>query len=155
MLMKDSGIRFLIVSVFFMVMGTRVLHSAEMRDDVTHLSQEEFQQKIVQAGSVAHGSTENVSELVESVVIDIRTSDEFNRGHIKGAKHIPLASLLAKASLLDQYQDKDLIFYCHSGARVKRLTDYLQVKENPNQSRLFHLKGDMRAWIGRGLPVEK
>lgn len=148
--MKSSVIKFLIVSVTLIFISTGVLHSAEVKDGVTHISQAEFQKKTSQSG----GSV-NDKKLAESVVIDIRTSEEYNRGHIKGAKHIPLASILGNTSLLDKYQNKDLIFYCHSGVRVKRLTDYLQEKESSKKIRLFHLKGDMRAWIGRGLPVEK
>lgn len=54
---------------------------------------------------VAHGAQ----------VIDVRTPSEFNNGHIKGAKNIPLNSLNSKLSSIKK--DKPVITVCASGMR--------------------------------------
>jgi rhodanese-related sulfurtransferase len=112
------------------LLGIGVVQAADYKVGVTHLNQSEFQIKSAEP---------------DSVVIDIRTIEEFNTGHIKGSKHIPLRSILQNPSLLEKFRGKDLILYCHVGVRVKHHTDNLQHIGHPAQDRLFHLKGDIRA----------
>jgi len=138
--MKHQAFGLLTIVFALALIGVSGCYAAELKDGVTHLSQTEFKDKATQVGTV---------------VIDIRTDREYKSGHIKGAKHIPITEIFANISLLDEYRGKDLVFYCHSGVRVRRLTDYLREIEHPNQSQLFHLKGDMRAWAARRLPIEK
>jgi len=129
----------LINSVLLLCFFMQSIHGAEFKDGVIHLSQQEFLEKI---------SEENV------VVIDVRTVKEYQDGHIEGAINYPHRSLLKDSSLLNKYQGKDLIFYCHTGVRAKKVTDYL-LRSKTEDARLFHLKGDMRAWRARGLPIVK
>lgn len=63
------------------------------------------------------GSKTDFKELVENeaVIIDVRSKKEFESGHIKGAKNIPLNELSDKLGSLKQ--DKTIITCCASGAR--------------------------------------
>lgn len=106
---------------------------------VIHLSQQEFKDKIA-------ADTKNVA------VIDVRTPSEFKRGRVPGAINIPHDQILDNISLLDKFADKDIVFYCHSGTRVGRVTDYL---EDANYSKVYHLKGDYRAWRANSQTIEK
>jgi len=115
------------------------VHAADIKDGVTHISQQELETKLQDPNTV---------------LIDIRTKREVDQGIIPGAKHIPLADIKNNISLLDEYADKDLIFYCHTGVRVRKLTDYLQEIDHSSKDNLHHLKGDMRGWRGRGNEVE-
>ena len=129
----------LMLTLILIASGTVPLaNAAEYEDGVTHLSQSEFLQKKGQA---------------DTVVIDIRKPYEIRNGFIPGATQIEFEQLLANPSLLDEYQDKDLVFYCHSGGRVRKLTEYLQNINHDSVERLFHLKGDMRAWRARQHPI--
>ena len=50
-----------------------------------------------------------------AILVDVRTSQEFSGGHIKGAINIPLSNLAGiskKASI-----DKNVIVYCQTGTR--------------------------------------
>lgn len=114
--------------------------SADYRNGVTHLSQQETIEKI-------KADQDNV------VLIDVRTPREYKNGHLKNAINIPHKNILNNLNLLDQYKDKDIILYCHSGVRVKKVTDV--ATQNKNKHQLFHLKGDYRAWRARGLEVIK
>ena len=136
---SNKQFSFLIIGLVVSLINLSVATAGETVDGVTQLSQTEFSTK------AQHENT---------VVIDIRTEREYRAGHIKGAMNLAVADLLADPSKLDIYEDKDLVFYCHSGARVKKLTNHLQAINHPSQNRLFHLKGDMRAWVARRLPVE-
>lgn len=63
------------------------------------------------------GSKTDFKELVENeaVIIDVRSKKEFESGHIKGAKNIPLNELSDK--LVSLKQDKTIITCCASGVR--------------------------------------
>ena len=137
--MKKQFMMKLFLNIIFMFFLSNIAYSAEFKDGVTHISQQEFMQKITE---------ENV------VVIDVRTEKEYRSAHIEGAINLPHKSILANPSLLEPYFEKDMIFHCHSGVRAKIITDYLiESGLQKNQLKLFHLKGDMRAWRARNLPL--
>jgi len=88
----------------------------------------------------------------ESVIIDVRTPEEYKGGHVPTAVNIPHRKILKDVSLLDAHKDKTMIFYCHSGARVGRVTRLLDKLEYKN---IKHLEGDMSGWRSQNLRVEK
>ncbi len=51
-----------------------------------------------------------------ALIIDVRSSDEFRNGHIKGSCNIPLQELSKKISWIKQ-QKKQVIAVCRTGAR--------------------------------------
>lgn len=114
-------------------------YTADFKNGVTHINHQELAEKI---------KDPNV------ILIDIRTKEEVNEGFIAGAVHIPITGIAKDISLLDEYIGKDLVFYCHVGARVRSLTDHLQRIDHPSKDKLYHLKGDMRAWRARGNKVQ-
>ena len=113
--------------------------AADADGGVTHISQQALAVK---------------SQDPNTVLIDIRSQAEVNGGIIPGAVHVPITAIMKDISLLDGYIGKDLVFYCHSGVRAKRLTDYLEDIGHPSKSQLFHLKGDMQAWRASGHPIQ-
>lgn len=135
-----SSIKHNLLRFFFVIfLGTFDVYAADIENGVTHINQQELEAKLNDSNTV---------------LIDIRTQEEVEQGFIPGAKHIPLAQIKNNISLLDEYADKDLIFYCHSGTRVRKLTDYLQEIDHSSKDSLHHLKGDMRAWRARGNEVQ-
>lgn len=72
--------------------------------------------------NIMEGLSENIQwyELAQylkegSFLLDVRTENEFLKGHLKGATHIPLDSLRARLNELPK--EKMIIVYCHSGLR--------------------------------------
>lgn len=61
-----------------------------------------------------------------SIIIDVRSPEEYRDGHIEGALSIPLASIPATASNRLPVKDAPIFAYCLSGARsaqaVRELT---------------------------------
>lgn len=75
------------------------------------------------------------------MLIDVRTDKEFERGHIPGAAHVPLAEIGDRIKKLKK--DKELVVYCQNGNRsiwaIKRLMGM-------GYKNLSNLKGGYNAW---------
>lgn len=56
-----------------------------------------------------------VDASADHILIDVRTPDEFNSGHIAGSVNIPVQELGARLSEVPQ--DKTVVVYCRSGNR--------------------------------------
>lgn len=57
----------------------------------------------------------------EHILIDVRTKEEYESGHIKGSINIPLDIIKS----VNYDKDKVLIVYCRSGRRSKMAADIL------------------------------
>lgn len=84
-------------------------------------------------------------------LIDVRTPEEFRRGHIAGATLLPLQSLTpaAAAKAIDPTQPTILI--CQAGPRAFRAA---QALPQWGFDKLLVLEGGMNAWQQAGLPSE-
>lgn len=53
------------------------------------------------------------------IIVDVRESMEFKRGHVEGAINIPPIKLLTglPSALADTPKDTEIVLYCLSGAR--------------------------------------
>ena len=65
------------------------------------------------------------SETRGAVLLDVRTPQEYQAGHIPGSKNIPLASL-AHAGAVTFQKDTPLFVYCYSGGRSRQAADILK-----------------------------
>ncbi|MFT6927312.1 MAG: phage shock protein E [Psychromonas sp.] len=86
------------------------------------------------------------------VIFDVRTEDEYNRGHIKGAINIPYNQLLKNQDKITAYKDQPVILYCHSGRRAKIAAGTLQ---KLGFTKLIDLKGHMILWEQLRYPLVK
>ena len=59
-----------------------------------------------------------------AVVIDVRTIEEYQSGHVKGSKNIVLNSIPTKTSEIKAL-NKKIIAVCRSGARSGQATSFL------------------------------
>jgi rhodanese-related sulfurtransferase len=82
-------------------------------------------------------------------VIDVRQPDEYQRGHIPGAKLIPLDALSRRMKELPP--NREMICVCASGNRSGTATRML-VKAG---FRAANLKGGMLSWRRASFPVKK
>jgi rhodanese-related sulfurtransferase len=93
-----------------------------------------------------------IKETKEVVVLDIRTADEFKRGHIKGAKNIDFYADDFKAQVDKLDKSKTYVLHCASGGRS---TMCLPVLSELKFQSVYHLDGGFKAWEKAGKPVEK
>jgi hydroxyacylglutathione hydrolase len=83
-------------------------------------------------------------------VVDVREDWEWQRGHIPGARHVVLASILAKPGR-QQFNDRT-IFACEVGERsavASEMAVALGVKD------VVNFRGGTKAWREAGEPLEK
>ena len=69
----------------------------------------------------------NLVELInysQTTIVDVRTTEEFLQGNVKGSINIPLDEVVDRVEELKQMQP--LILCCLSGGRSGQATDYLQ-----------------------------
>lgn len=77
-------------------------------------------------------------------LIDVREPQEFDKGHILGARNIPVTQM--KQRLVELRKDKPVYLYCQGGSRSARAAQLLNKKgyEDINQ-----LKGGFKKWTGK------
>lgn len=71
--------------------------------------------------------TETVKEFIKkgAVIIDVRTTEEYQNGHIKGSKNIPLNMIPTKIDNIKSL-NKPIIICCASGMRSAQATSTLK-----------------------------
>jgi len=96
-------------------------------------------------------SVEEVYEIINTnqdyIILDVRTPEEFNEGHIEGAMLIPVDEL--KGRLDELSVDKPIIIYCKSGGRSRNAASILV--EN-GFTRVYDM-GGITDWIDKGYPI--
>lgn len=78
-------------------------------------------------GGADSSTTSRVKEVVAAgaTVIDVRTDDEFNGGHVPGAKNIPVHTLPLRLNEVGP-KDRPVVLYCRSGARSAQAAQILR-----------------------------
>jgi rhodanese-related sulfurtransferase len=80
-------------------------------------------------------------------LVDVRTRDEFEAGHVPGARHVPLETLDSDADL---DRDEPLVIYCRSGDRSGMAADAFAASGWDAHS----IEGGLLAWKEADLPLE-
>ncbi|MFK2824343.1 rhodanese-like domain-containing protein [Bacillus sp. B190/17] len=113
------------------ILGVIILYTLYMyfsqKKAVKPLSQEEF-----------------IKGYRKAQLIDVREPNEFEAGHILGARNIPLTQL--KTRMKEIRPDKTVYLYCQSGIRSGRAAQTLYKKGYRD---LYHLRGGFKQWTGK------
>ncbi|WP_417617648.1 rhodanese-like domain-containing protein [Oceanisphaera sp.] len=89
----------------------------------------------------------------DAVVIDVRSADEFRKGHIAGAINVPAAQLKANnLNLIQKYQHKPVILVCETGVTTNGIGRLLT---KADFKQVHALRGGMADWRTQNLPVTK
>ena len=96
-----------------------------------------------------------VEELIKSgkyTVIDVRTKEEYDAGHIKGALNFDYYNDDFEEKIESQLKDKNkpYILYCRSGMRSLYSAEIL---EELGYTNVTNMKGGFLAWQSAGKPV--
>lgn len=76
-------------------------------------------------------------------LIDVREPDEWEEGHIKEARLIPLSEFQARANEVHDVEG-DVVFICRSGGRSGRVCEFLSLQGFD----VTNVSGGMLAWTG-------
>ncbi|MGE4347319.1 MAG: rhodanese-like domain-containing protein [Flavobacteriaceae bacterium] len=88
---------------------------------------------------------EQVTSGNKVTVIDVRTPQEYQDGHIKDAQNINVQSTDFKAKMENFDKDKPIYIYCRSGARSAKAGKIL---EDMGFKEIYDLKGGILSWKG-------
>lgn len=80
------------------------------------------------------------------LILDVRSSGEYKKGHIPNAKNLPVDTLSSKLSTLNSYKDSEIVVYCASGGRSARACDILS-KNGFNK--VYNLSGGVSSYKGK------
>ena len=77
-------------------------------------------------------------------LIDVREPNEFDNGHVLGARNIPLSQLKMRKGEIRA--DKPVYLYCQNGMRSGRAAQFLHRK---GYRQLTQLQGGFKKWSGK------
>jgi rhodanese-related sulfurtransferase len=95
---------------------------------------------------------EKLSKQPDTVVLDVRTPQEYATGHIKDAVNVDFNAkdFAQKVQALDK--SKTYLVHCAVGMRSAKACTKLDTFDFP---KVYDLKGGIKAWKAAGKPVEK
>lgn len=88
----------------------------------------------------------------KTTIVDVRSSEEFAAGHLRDAKHIPLADLGTRIGELEKLKNRTIVLICQTGARSDKGARQLQ---KAGFDDVQSLEGGLTAWTAAGLPITK
>lgn len=87
-----------------------------------------------------------------AVVVDVRSNEEFKKGHIEQSINLPLDTLADNLKKLNKYRGKPLILVCQAGMKAGKAAATLRKNEFTD---LYMLDGGIGAWIKENMPLAK
>lgn len=102
---------------------------------------------------ITHVDAQQAAALVKTkklLILDVRTSNEFVKGHIEGAKNVDFTENSFEEALAALDKKQRVLVHCASGARS---TSSLKVFKKLGFADVTHLDGGLNAWQAAGLPV--
>jgi len=119
-----------------------------------------FGHRVFTGWTSTHGRLEQVRQLdaaqlrsaardQHAQIVDVRGPDEWRRGHIPGATHIPLAALPDRIGELNTAAP--IVFHCGGGSRSAIAASFLQARGITNVS---NLAGGYDSWVRGGFEVK-
>lgn len=83
---------------------------------------------------------EMIKKYDNTILVDVRSSQEFAENHLEGAINIPIFDLNQKAEEILKDKQQIIIAYCSTGSRSKRAKEMLETLEYEN---VYHLKNGL------------
>ncbi len=87
------------------------------------------------------------SRATAAAVIDVRQPEEYDAGHVPGARLIPLSEVAGR--LGEVPTDGEVLVICQTGGRSARATDFFRRQGIDARN----VAGGTKAWVESGRPV--
>lgn len=87
-----------------------------------------------------------------ALVIDVRTPEEFQSGHIVNARNIALEKIQSEGDPVNKQKNKVLLTVCANGTGSGRAAALLR---KAGYGSTFSVKGGLTGWLAENLPVVK
>lgn len=85
------------------------------------------------------------------IILDVRSRQEFDAGHVPGALHIPFWAVPHRIGRLGVPRDTAIVVYCGHGPRAWMAKGLLKLR---GFHRVSCMAGHMRQWKRDGKPLE-
>lgn len=93
-----------------------------------------------------------LADIKDKQVIDVRTLDEFSKGHLADAVMIDFYNDDFKSRVAKLDKNKPVFVYCAAGGRSGSATE---IFKELGFKKIYDLKGGYKAWAGAGKSVVK
>jgi len=103
-------------------------------------------------GSVDPSAATEMINHQEAVVVDVRPSADFHKGHIINAISIPSNGFANQIGTLNKYKERPIIVSCRSGAQSSAACQQLR---KAGFEQVYNLKGGILAWQSANLPITR
>lgn len=110
-------------------------------------------EKLQETAQYINITVQQGKEMIDSggvFILDVRTKEEYDAGHINGSMLIPLEVLDKR--LNDIPRDRKLLVYCRTGHRSAQASEILV---NNGFKEIYNMQGGITAWANAGYNVEK
>lgn len=109
------------------------------------------------AGDVEKMAPEQLLEALEAgqdklLVLDVRSEQEYESGHVPGAVNIPYDQLQSRVDEVKARQADRIVVYCESGRRAGKAEATLQ---EAGFDDVYDLDGHMREWRAEKRPTRR
>jgi rhodanese-related sulfurtransferase len=109
-------------------------------------------------GMMSGSSSVNPTQAVQllnqnkAVVLDIRSSQQFEQGHILGAINLSVTELNQSSGRLEKYKQRPLIVTCDTGGKSPAAATALRKR---GFTQVYILSGGLQAWRNASMPLTK
>lgn len=108
-------------------------------------------QETISYVNVTPGEAREMIDSRSPVILDVRTPDEFENGHVPGAILVPIDEL-KDSTFLKIPKDEEILIYCRSGHRSSWGAEYLA---RMGYASTYNLSGGIMVWEDQGYSVVK
>lgn len=112
-----------------------------------------IQSKISKVKSISPAEAVTLMNKEDAVVVDVRTAEDFKKGHILGALNIPVAKIdKGSFSAIEKNKNSPIIMVCDSGTRSTGAAKKLVAAGFENVS---NLATGINGWTSASFPTTK
>jgi rhodanese-related sulfurtransferase len=107
-------------------------------------------------GNLTGGKRLNPQEAVrlindrDPIILDVRPSADYKRGHLLNALNLPVAQLEAQMGQIGKDKTRPVLVYCALGANSMLAVDKLRKN---GYTEVYPLSGGINNWQGSNLPI--
>ncbi len=87
-----------------------------------------------------------------ALLIDLRPTADYDKGHIRGARHLTPSQVDPSAKEISKYKEATVLLYCQSGTSSGEVADRIT---KAGHAKVYSLKGGIAAWLQDQLPLER
>ena len=116
--MKIRKIVLLIIIGIFSVFGFSCSKTGNEKQDLV-MSKEGKTGKKAEYKKITSDEAKKMMETQKAIVVDVRTLEEYNEGHIPNAISVPLETIENEAEAKLKNKDDLILVYCRSGRRSR------------------------------------